>query len=693
MREAIFFAKQLNRTLSLPPILKKIVLGQSSKRLSMPLDILLDPYLLKNQSGLKFLDWRLLKKTCGGKFDSFFIMHQNFNCRSTRQDLWDKFLRLIDFDLEANPFPKIRKDGECWIENALPIEKRKNYLASNGERVKVDFKTEAKCVLLAYPFENVEFLRMIRSERKDLWDDYQLLNKTINSTQLPNYLKKEVSKSLIEHQRQEFTCIEWRKKFETTDLQKFSEILKKRPFFVKNPDKIEETELEKIFGENLLKENLVERIMEKNYNCTEFVEHDDVLRHLIEHEICSRANDQESPNEKIGSSSDSYLSFAGNETCPDQDLYDECYSLCRFDYLQCRANCDNSLCENECLIEFTESSSSCPCGVYCSDGCSGCKHELCGDEPQTTAEATIITTTAITTTIDPNDPRNMNIFVLGFEYLADSYIFSGNGMTKNSATITPNFNNYAGYCPYAFVQGELYLFGGVRDKHRIMKLQDCSFNELSIRLINGFTSDDGSAIQIENGQKAMVCFSATNWRNCEIFDTSSSVTTHSTRFTHWSGSLGYYRGQPTTVGSYEPSGFQKVETYSFSGWQNLPDHPRNTYRHTLIGLESGAMLMLGGLDETIFTYSLEIWLLDTKTQNDRYWRLIGSLKKFVSFGSALKIGDFIYLVIGYNSANGVYPIERINIVNDIIVDTEVIGGHDFRSFYPVIFETTADFCV
>ena len=139
-----------------------------------------------------------------------------------------------------------------------------------------------------------------------------MLNKTINSTQLPKNLKKEVSNSLIEHQWQEFTCIEWRKKFKTTDLQKFSgssllfqktlsqenifdssyeEILKKRPVFVKNPDKIEETELEKIFGRNLLKKNLVEGIMEKNYNCTEFVEHDDVLRHLIEHDICSRATE------------------------------------------------------------------------------------------------------------------------------------------------------------------------------------------------------------------------------------------------------------------------------------------------------------------------------------------------------------------------------------------------------------------
>ena len=61
----------------------------------------------------------------------------------------------------------------------------------------------------------------------------------------------------------------------------------------------------------------------------------------------------------------------------------------------------------------------------------------------------------------------MNIFVLGFEYLADSYIFSGDGMTKNSATITPNYNQYAYSCPFAFVKGELYLFGGVRDVHRV----------------------------------------------------------------------------------------------------------------------------------------------------------------------------------------------------------------------------------
>ena len=129
----------------------------------MPLDILVDQEQLK-ESGVKTLDWRLLREACNRKFDQFFLVHQNFNCRTTRQDLWDKFLWLIDFNLDENPFPKILKNGKCWIEKSLPYTKTKNYLAKNGESIKEDFESNAKCVLLAYPFENVDFLSIINSK-------------------------------------------------------------------------------------------------------------------------------------------------------------------------------------------------------------------------------------------------------------------------------------------------------------------------------------------------------------------------------------------------------------------------------------------------------------------------------------------------------------------------------------------------
>ena len=167
VREAIFFAKQLNRTLSIPPFFNKIRLGQPPERLTMPLDVILDPERLK-ESGVRTLDWRLLADTCGRKFDQFFLLNpKNFNCRVTKQDLWDKFLRLINFNLDENPFPKINEDGLCEIKNSLPVLKSKNYLARSKENIKEDFQTDSKCVLLAYPSENVDFLNL--NEQRYFW--------------------------------------------------------------------------------------------------------------------------------------------------------------------------------------------------------------------------------------------------------------------------------------------------------------------------------------------------------------------------------------------------------------------------------------------------------------------------------------------------------------------------------------------
>ena len=36
----------------------------------------------------------------------------------------------------------------------------------------------------------------------------------------------------------------------------------------------------------------------------------------------------------------------------DQEIHDRCLAECRLDYLECRANCDSTLCDSGCLAEF-----------------------------------------------------------------------------------------------------------------------------------------------------------------------------------------------------------------------------------------------------------------------------------------------------------------------------------------------------
>ena len=46
-------------------------------------------------------------------------------------------------------------------------------------------------------------------------------------------------------------------------------------------------------------------------------------------------------------------------------------------FVDCRNNCSDHACENQCLIQLGECVSDCPCGQNCPNGCSDCDHPLC----------------------------------------------------------------------------------------------------------------------------------------------------------------------------------------------------------------------------------------------------------------------------------------------------------------------------
>ena len=119
-----------------------------------------------------------------------------------------------------------------------------------------------------------------------------------------------------------------------------------------------------------------------------------------------------------------------------------------------------------------------------------------------------------------------------------------------------------------------------------MRLDDCTFVELTIQLIDEFISSGFSTLATPDGSKgffiifnsvckinlAFICLGYET--NCNIFDGSGVVKTHSSYFTHLNGGLGYYNGQPTTVGSKYEDGYRKVETLAQDGWISLHDHPK-----------------------------------------------------------------------------------------------------------------------
>merc|ERR1712127_1176015 len=203
--------------------------------------------------------------------------------------------------------------------------------------------------------------------------------------------------------------------------------------------------------------------------------------------------------------------------------------------------------------------------------------------------------TTTTVTIPPGD---VLILVIP-DYIDKSYLQSGDGSSQISATINAPDNYYTHYAAHALVNGELHIFGGYSDGFKIARLDGCSWNELPARL-NEERTEDHAALSIENGQKALVCFggsfSGDTRKSCEIFDGEVfTETTFAADYNHQNGALGLYNNQPTTVGSSVEM-HQKVETLSATGWTALPDHPLRISYHSLVGLDNGAMLLLGGFD-------------------------------------------------------------------------------------------------
>jgi len=87
-----------------------------------------------------------------------------------------------------------------------------------------------------------------------------------------------------------------------------------------------------------------------------------------------------------------------------------------------------------------------------------------------------------------------------------------------------------------------------------------------------------SALTIESGEKALVCFEEEfPHSHCDIFDGESIQITFSSNFPHQGGGLAFFRGNPTAVGSSHREGRKKVETLLKNNWISLPDQPEYSF--------------------------------------------------------------------------------------------------------------------
>jgi len=262
---------------------------------------------------------------------------------------------------------------------------------------------------------------------------------------------------------------------------------------------------------------------------------------------------------------------------------------------------------------------------------------------------------------------------------------SGDGISQISATINAPQNEYAWDAAFALVKGELHIFGGKSDGYKIARLNGCSLNELPARL-NRRRDYGHAAVSTENGQKALVCFGNYNFgdtrKSCEIFDGSSTTTTFDAEWTHRGGGLGLFKNQPATVGCYATK-HQKAETLSATGWTALPDFPFRISEHSLVGLDNGAMLLLGGRDWGSESFQTWIWEL-----KEDQWIRIGELSKPAYAGSAIYVSRSVYYFDYENSA-----IHRLDLDdNEEFEAVQEIGSQPGRYAWPVLFQADSDYC-
>ncbi|CBY13101.1 unnamed protein product [Oikopleura dioica] len=282
--------------------------------------------------------------------------------------------------------------------------------------------------------------------------------------------------------------------------------------------------------------------------------------------------------------------------------------------------------------------------------------------------------------------QQSDVFILVIPFSVEaSYLQSGDGSSQISATINAPENNYADNAAHALVNGKLHIFGGYSDRTKIARLDDCTLNELTVRL-NERRYFGQAALSIENGKKALICFgySGDNRKTCEIFDSLTTVSTFAADWTHRNGGLGLYKNQPTSVGCLDEE-HQKAETLSASGWTALPDHPKRISLHSLVALENQSMLLIGGVDYgNGNSVQSGIWQL-----KDENWNEIGELLQADHSGSAIYIGRSIYYFGPVSKA-----IQRLVFTETEDLQTvEEIGNQPGDYYYPVLFQTASNFCV
>merc|ERR1719397_1282823 len=265
---------------------------------------------------------------------------------------------------------------------------------------------------------------------------------------------------------------------------------------------------------------------------------------------------------------------------------------------------------------------------------------------------------------------------------------------------TPVGANYLFQSKSAIIKGQVYFFGGVNDAQsgdfKIVTLNGCELVNHDEKLTRRFDASS-SVMSINGGSEALICFSFyTPFESCNTFDGTSAADTYASNVSHNNAGLAYYKGKPTSVSSSYRTGYKKIETLGENGWEYLEDFPINLSGHSLVGLASGDLLIIGGHQQpdgdTNYDFSSEIW---RKSAIDGSVTKAGDLKRHTHNGSVLAMNNYIYVVDRYYGRE-TNAVQRIQLNEEEDIErTEIVTEFDQGGAYlhlPILVAVEADFC-
>ncbi|CAG5105141.1 Oidioi.mRNA.OKI2018_I69.chr1.g1871.t1.cds [Oikopleura dioica] len=424
-----------------------------------------------------------------------------------------------------------------------------------------------------------------------------------------------------------------------------------------------------------------------------------------------------------------------NPDCSDEDkeLAEKCDKNCQDEFKSCHEACDSTNCEHSCLREFVDCTDSCPCFIKCPDGCENCPNDICKScmeletnrisYEQCISEASSIFDScvkncsiekschddcswkySVSTDKCPCMERCAEGCPCTDGYACEKEItIMCQGDPSFSYAITPS-GTLAGdryfqseiskYEPHLFIffnsghsllNGQMFFFGGGWDARAIGKLNECSIERISSRLVNDFYAEGDSLVEMPFSNEIILCSDGYRVMNCEVFNGESTSQISSTIFYHNGACMAAYDDKATIIAGV--SGPQ-TEILFDGDWSEVAPFPKKIEQHSCVSVRNGIILAGGLLGEEVnvgYIYNRNVYF-----GREGIWSIVGILHSDYKLASMIYNDANIIIANGYMSE--LNAVESMKWDGNSILSTAIINYHAGPCPKPTLFVSLPSQC-